>query len=148
MSNIRPINLNLLAPCAELFAEVFNQPPWNDQWTFETATARLQVMYQTPHFYGLAYEEEGRLLGLVMGNSEVWYNGMHFKIVEFCVAGGQQRKGIGSQLLQALEAELQQRDVTQIYFITGKGGDAEAFYRKHGYTVHSGLVVMTKRLCE
>jgi len=146
MSTITKITANLLEPWAELFVAVFNQPPWNDRWTLDTARARLSHIYQTPHFRGFVYEDEGQLLGMVMGYGEMWYSGMHFKVVEFCVAGEQQRKGIGSRLLQELEAALRQQQVSQIYLLTGQGGSAEAFYRQHGYMVQGGMIVMTKLL--
>jgi len=55
-----------------------------------------------------------------------------------------QGRGIGGQLLQALEERL--GDVEQCYLSTAREGPVHRFYEKHGYHVAQRHAVMTKRL--
>jgi GNAT superfamily N-acetyltransferase len=53
------------------------------------------------------------------------------------------RSGVGTRLLRTLEESLRQAGVGTVYLGTHKGTPAEAFYRKHGYTVSDEEIEMS-----
>ncbi|ADJ16641.1 GNAT family acetyltransferase [Halalkalicoccus jeotgali B3] len=55
----------------QLYRAVFNEPPWNDDWTDETARRRLSQILETSGYRGYGASVRGELVGLVMGNLEV-----------------------------------------------------------------------------
>lgn len=137
------MNLTHLAEYAALFAAVFNAAPWNDAWTQETAALRIENMMQTNTFIGKALYCENDLKGIIWGQKEQYYNGMHFQIQEFCVKSTEQNKGYGKVLLQALKAELSAIGVVNTYLITSKGPRTEGYYAKRGFAASDHMILMT-----
>ena len=143
--NVEIIDMNLvhLIEYAELFVAVFNSDPWNDSWTKETAAIRIENMMKTNTFIGKAVYCEGDLKGIIWGQKEQYYNGIHFQIQEFCVKRIEQHKGYGKALLQALKNELSEIGVTNTYLITSKGETTEGYYAKRGFVTSDYMVLMT-----
>ncbi len=123
---------------------VFNSEPWNEQWSATSAYQRLASLFATPGFRGVGCVEGDQLLGFAVGHAEQWFTGLHFMLNEMCVRTDLQGRGIGGQLLEALEDRL--RDVEQCYLSTRREGPAHRFYEKHGYRLARRHAVMTKRL--
>ncbi len=128
---------------ADLFVSVFNSEPWNDSWTKESAQIRIENMIRTNTFIGKALYFENDLKGIIWGQKEQYYNGMHFQIQEFCVKTTEQNKGYGNALLQALENELSEIGIVNIYLITSKGEKTEGYYGKRGFVASDNMILMT-----
>ena len=140
---IADMHFSHLPEYAALFASVFNAEPWHDAWTAETAARRLRDMMQTNTFIGKAVYCENDLKGIILGQKEQYYDGIHFQIQEFCVRQTEQQKGYGKALLSALRAELSAIGVTNIYLITSKGERTEGYYAKRGFATADHMVLMT-----
>lgn len=137
------MELEQLGEYAELFTEVFNAEPWNDSWTKELSAARIKGFMTTSTFLGKAIYADGELKGIIFGQKEQYFNGMHFQIQEFCVRTDEQKKGYGSALLEALERELDEIGAVNIFLITSKGERTEGYYSKKGFQTSDFMVLMT-----
>lgn len=133
-----------LARCADLFTNVFNNAPWNETWSIESATQRLEDCFNTPQFYGLVAIENDALIGFAFGHLEVWGKSRYFNLREMCVAQNRQRQGVGTELMNALIDELKNQSVEKLYLHTARDTDARAFYEKHGFRVSEKMVMMSK----
>jgi GNAT superfamily N-acetyltransferase len=133
----------LIPRCADLFAAVFNGPPWNESWTIESASQRLAEIAGTPGFAGVALVAGDTVTGVSLGQAERWHTGRVFCLREMFVRPGLQRQGRGSRLLAALGERIP--DAAGHYLITDRGSPAQAFYEKHGYAEARGRVMMTRR---
>ncbi|MDE7360387.1 MAG: GNAT family N-acetyltransferase [Oscillospiraceae bacterium] len=131
---------------AELFVSVFNRPPWNDRWTALTAKLRIGELITTGTFVGKAAYEDGRLLGIILGQKEHFFDGVRFQIQEFCVRPEYQQSGCGSRLLSALRDELNAIGVTKVYLITSRGESTEGWYRRRGLKTSDEMIVMSESL--
>lgn len=131
---------------AELFVSVFNAPPWNDCWTALTARMRIGGMLNTGTCVGKAAYENGQLIGIILGQKEYSYDGVHFLIQEFCVRTEKQRSGCGTRLLAALKDELNALGVVNIYLITQHGESTEGYYQKRGFKTSGQMIVMSENL--
>ncbi len=127
----------------ELFVSVFNSEPWNDLWTKETARIRIENMMKTNTFVGKSIYCDDDLKGIIWGQKEQYYNGVHFQIQEFCVKTSEQRKGYGTALLRALKASLFEAGISNIYLITSKGERTEGYYSKRGFTTSEYMILMS-----
>lgn len=132
-----------LPACAALFVETFNAEPWNDGWTVQTATARLEEMLSTPGFVGVALMINERVTGAALGQIESWFSGRHFYLREMFVRIDLQRRGKGARLLEGLAARCP--NVEAMYLITDRGSPAQHFYERHGFALARSRVVMTRR---
>lgn len=141
---IQTFTTDHLDKCANLYVKVFNGEPWNEQWTIETARLRLFEILNTPGFIGFVLQQD-ELLGFVAGYCEQVQKGKGFYLKEICTRSDRQRQGIGTKLLNQLMNSLTAMEVTAIYLVTMKDGQAEAFYSKNGYQRSERLIVMSKR---
>lgn len=140
---IQNMTLNDLTKYADLFISVFNSEPWNDSWTEDTAKIRIENMMKTNTFIGKAIYLNHNLMGMIWGQKEQYYDGIHFQIQEFCVKTAEQNKGYGKALLQALKKELSSIGVTSTYLITSKGERTEGYYIKRGFTTSDYMILMS-----
>ena len=131
---------------AELYVETFNEVPWNDEWTFETARKRLYMMLHTEVSFGLCVYRKGQMCGAALGAMEQFYDGLMFEVKEYWVKNELRGKGIGSKLFAEMEERLRERDVKNIILITAKGDTTEHFYHKQGMGTDPDMVFMTKRI--
>ena len=128
---------------ARLYADVFNGEPWNDSWTAETARKRITDMMKTETFLGFALYDGEDVIGLIWGQREQFFNGVHFQIQEFCVLSERQSKGCGTMLLERLEAQLREENVVNIFLLTSHGERTEGFYQRKGFATSSDMILMT-----
>ncbi len=142
---ILPLIASHLDVCAELFVLVFNQKPWHEQWTLETAHQRLWETLRTPGFVGFVYEDK-EVLGFVAGYCEQLDVGKGYCLKELCVHSAKQRTGIGTYLLNHLHSHLTQQDVRRIYLVTTKVVQVQAFYTKLGYQQSQKRMLMLHQL--
>ncbi|MGL4847605.1 MAG: GNAT family N-acetyltransferase [Clostridium sp.] len=143
---IKEIKKDDLKEMVEIYIEAFNNEPWNDEWTVETATERLNNMMNDSGVYGIKVIEDNKICGFILGHEEVFYNGKMFNIKEFCTDRNQQGKGYGQKLILELEKRLEERKIKEIILMTTRDEKAEGFYNRRGYKVHEGLVMMGKEL--
>lgn len=142
---MKRINPDMLDDLTDLFVDTFNAPPWNDMWSLEQARARLLDIMKMPHFCGAAQYSGDRIVGLIMGHGEQSYDGMHFQIMEFCVANDMKGHGIGGDMLRDFTAYLESKGVTSIYLLTARGAASEDFYASHGFRTVDDMCIMSKR---
>src|SRR5262245_47374601 len=129
------LDQNYLWQCAELFVNVFNEEPWRETWSSAEALTRLQEIYNSPGFYGIVAIQADGLLGFAVGYVEQWDKEKVFYLKEMCVKSQLQGRGIGTAILEALEAGLSQMGVSKVYLLTAHDSSAEAFYNKRGFYI-------------
>jgi GNAT superfamily N-acetyltransferase len=136
-----------LRPCAALFVETFSRPPWNDRWpSLECARQYLESVAGAPGFRGHVAQSGGEILGACLGHLKPWWSGAEFFIDEMYVAPNAQRRGVGTALLEAVEAELRDAGVRRMALLTARGFGAEEFYRRRGFAASPRMVLMAKEL--
>jgi len=143
--DIRSISEQDLPTCAELFAQVFSQTPWNEPWSQEAAFKRLSHFYQSKGFTGVLLQDQS-LVGFALGNIEPFYFGDLFYLREMCVDSATQNSGNGQLLMGALHEMLQQQGVKGIYLTTEKQIVAAKFYQKQGFKPSESMRFYSKRI--
>ncbi|PZD97255.1 GNAT family N-acetyltransferase [Paenibacillus sambharensis] len=132
--------------CKELFINVFNQEPWNDNWLPGKAERYLSDYTSTPGFSGVVAEEGTEINGFIFGVRKQWWSGDEFFINEMCVSKNKQGIGLGSELLKYLESDLVRTGIKRITLLTDKGIPAEYFYKKNGFQEIDRLMFMCKSI--
>ncbi|MDR1117383.1 MAG: GNAT family N-acetyltransferase [Oscillospiraceae bacterium] len=132
---------------AKHYAETYNAPPWNDQWTEAFAFEKLSEMMDCRDAFGLVcYDDNDNFAGVILGNPEIYFNCKQFFIKDFFVALSLQGKGIGSLLIVEFEKRLKSMGIDKVYLFTSKGERTEDFYNKRGFKTWSGMVLMGKNI--
>ncbi|MEK5057988.1 GNAT family N-acetyltransferase [Paenibacillus sp. FSL H7-0326] len=143
---LRLFDRNDLLSCVNTFISVFNQEPWNDEWSPDTAYRYLIDFTNTPGFIGVVAVDGEEIIGFIFGATKHWWSGKEFFINEMCVSVQKQKSGVGSALIRFLIEKLESDEVGNITLLTDRGIPAEAFYKKLGFAEIDRLVFLNKNL--
>ena len=131
---------------SQLYVKAFNSPPWNDKWSEEDVIIRLSQMIENKGFYGIKCYKNNKLIGMILGQSEHYYDGTHFEIKEFCVDNSESGKGIGSLILDNFIDILKKKGISKVFLLTSRAIKTEGFYKKNGFKSIEDMVMMSKEL--
>lgn len=140
----REIVLEDVSELAKIYAETFNSDPWYDKWTQKTAEKRLYQMAKNGGFFGLLSYDENGITGMIMGESEQYFDGVIFNIKEFCVKNDLRGKGIGTSLMEEFERRLKGLGIRETVLMTNL--EDEDFYKKRGFHRSRGVIYMGKEM--
>lgn len=143
---LRLFDGNDILQCVDTFINVFNQDPWNDEWSTDTAYRYLIDFTNTPGFTGVVAVDEEEMIGFIFGASKHWWSGKEFFINEMCVSVQKQKTGVGSALMRFLIEKLESDEISNVTLLTDRGIPAEVFYKKNGFTEIDRLVFLNKNL--
>lgn len=135
-----------LGGCINLLLNVFNNAPWNDNWTFQGAEKYLLDYIETPGFKGIVAEEENKIKGFIFGFRKRWWEADEFYVNEMCVEISEQRNGIGTKLIEYLENSLITEGIENITLLTNRGIPAEEFYKKNGFSEIERIIFLHKKI--
>ncbi len=116
------------------FRDIFTKEPWNDDWSNENQlTAYIKDISCCFNSINYGFFKDEQLIALSMGNKRHWWGGTEYFIDEFCVKTDFQGKGIGKKFLKAIEEDIKEHGMTQIYLQTERNVPAYHFYKKSGF---------------
>ncbi len=144
MRTIRDITQADVDTCAALLIDAYNREPWNDHWTMEIATRFLREFLQVERFKGFLMEEGGQAVGAAFCHSRTWWTADELFVDEFYIASSQQRKGLGGELMTAIEAYTKAMGLAGVTLLTNRFYPAMEFYKKHGFEVAGHVVFLYK----
>jgi GNAT superfamily N-acetyltransferase len=146
MCQIRDIIASDIDACAALLIDAYNREPWLNHWTMESARRYLAEFMQVERFKGFMMEEDGRAVGAAFCHSRTWWNGDEIYIDEFFIATDMQRKGLGGEMMAAIELVVKEQGLEGITLLTNRHFPAKDFYRKHGFEEAEHVLFMYKVL--
>ncbi len=88
----------------------------------------LLLLWSLPYVRFLVARQDGCIAGCAIGDR----NGGQARVVNICVDPDFQRRGIGAQLLRALDAAIPRGDM--ILMVETENETAKALYRREGFT--------------
>ena len=91
----------------------------------------------------LVAEDGGRLVGTVMGG----FDGRRGMVYHLAVDAGYRTRGVGSQLMEALEARLRRKGCLRCYLLVTRDNQAAIeFYQRRGWAEMDDLFIYGKEL--
>lgn len=131
----------------DLFLEVFENEPWDDNWPSKKKAKNYLVdIVNTPGFKGHLKFKDNKLIGVLLGHVVQWWQGDEFFIKEFFIKKSAQGAGFGSEMLNHLEASLAQNDIETILLLTEKNAPAAKFYVRKDFKVSPQTIFMHKNI--
>lgn len=142
---IRPIQREDLPRCAQLYAEIFSAPPYEEGWTYEKALARLLEFWESCSRSCFVAARRGRVVGFAFCSYHTWWCGKVMRIHELGVDFRLQRHGIGTMLLEHCVSAGRESDIAAVEVVTPRTIPALEFYFSHGFQ-SAGRELLSKRL--
>ena len=141
---IKEFSSSDLKKCCELYVQVFNGEPWNDNWTDEMVHIYLQELTGHKRFLGYTLWDGDCLIGAVFAHIKRFkYDEIY--IDELFISPNCQRKGYGIMLMNEVEKFAKENSVVSMTLLTGLDKPAFNFYSKLGYKHLDYLAFMYKR---
>ena len=128
-----------------LYIEYYNTKE-NGQWTKDTVYKRIHQVWSREDSYCLMMLENQKIIAFAMGYFEQYDDCKTYDLIEIVVAVEYQGKGIGTSLMQELEAEVKEKGAMNIQLQAVNDEPHEQFYGKLGYKNVSNLVLKCKPL--
>lgn len=132
---IKKLSVDFIEEIKTLFAEIFTNEPWNDDWSDENQLHNY-ILDLTGNRNSLAvglFEDE-EFIGMALGSIKHWYTGTEYYIDEFCIKSQKQGKGIGTKFLAMVEKFVEEKGISHIFLQTERTVPAFEFYKKNGFT--------------
>ncbi len=143
--NIRLYQDSDLTATVDFFIRVFNAPPWNDQWTLDSASQRLIEICLAPGFRAYVGIRDGGIIAACLGRVQTWWNRKEYYIEEMLVDQDCQGEGLGTLLLQYVQQDVMSKGIQAITLITERNLPASKFYQKNGFYTADSFVLMKKK---
>jgi aminoglycoside 6'-N-acetyltransferase I len=108
---IRTIEDNDLNSLAELFVTVFNQEPWNENWTVEWVLERVNIIFGSYGFHGVMADDSNMPVGAIFSRMGSYKGELELEIVENFVRSAQQRRGVSEGLMNELKLPVKKEGI-------------------------------------
>ena len=130
---IKEFAINDFQKCCEVFMQTFNSPPWNDQFTIETAGIYLQELVDNKRFVGYTLWVDELLIGAAFCHMRYNWRGDEFCLDIIYISPDYQGKGYGSVILDAVEKSAKENNCMNITLSTSANAPACKLYKKFGF---------------
>lgn len=140
---IREMSLSDIQAVLPMYIDYYNVQE-EGCWTEETAGIRIHQVLSMEGAYSLILEEEGDVLGFVMGYFKRYDDITGYTLEEILIARECQNKGLGTFLLRELEQRVREKGVSCVELQAVADAQHEAYYSKVGYHNAKNFVMKVK----
>jgi len=128
--------------CANGLIEAFKQEPWNENWTYEEASMRIDELMASRMSRGYVIVDNDRVVGMCIGRIMTYTGFRELWIDEFSIHPSYQNQNLGTKLLDFVKIELEKENIKTMCLTTIKGYPSVKFYEKNGFKLSETVVFM------
>jgi GNAT superfamily N-acetyltransferase len=144
--SVRRIGYEEAVRSGSIIVQAYAQPPWEENWSIENATTRIEELTSTPGYIGFAALAASDLIGFVFALPHTSAIGSGLQIAEIAILPSYHRQGIGSALLASVEHQALKSGYHHIWLVSRRSGGVADYYRHNGYDPSTTFGIYTKRL--
>jgi ribosomal protein S18 acetylase RimI-like enzyme len=125
---IRKATEDDMEAAALIYKECFDKEPYKYMIKEEESLDIIKSYFKTQVMY-VAIDNDS-VIGFVMGEKYLWVGGWRLWISELFVDSNHQRKGVGTQLLSAIENHFKKDGISFVELLAHNNAEAIKFYEK------------------
>lgn len=141
---IRELKREDIPACAEILMSVYNNEMWQCRWSLDVAKGYLCDYFEMKKFVGYVLTLDHKIIGAIFCHKKIWWNNSELFIDELFISPESQRKGYGTQLIQAAENYIKENNLAGFTLSTNRYAPAPNFYRKNGFVNADHVLFMFK----
>lgn len=143
-----PINLDNVKNAAMMFVGIANKAPWNAEWTYSSAYARLFAIAKSVGFTGfITMDNNGLPCGFIMGNTKNRPDGKSdFIICEICYQNSDSGMMYAQKTLEFLEEQLRACHIDRMIYCDEYGDSVSKYFASLNFTEIEKIVAVEKKL--
>ena len=133
MVEIKEMDSESIAICAELYQNVYKNDPWNEEYSIDEIADYLFrfINSKTKRAYMLMLDEN--IIGIALGLIVPCIGADYFRLEDICISPKFQRSGFGSQFIKLISHCVAQENCDSILLGTQRGYPAHRFYLKNDF---------------
>ena len=128
--------------CAKTFMMAFQEEPWNEPWTYNSAYNRIEGMMMAGISRGYVACNDDMIVAMLCGRINSYVDAKELFVDEFCILPEYQGRGIGSKMLEFVRGHLKQEGISCMVLNTERDYPAAKFYEKNGFKQKNSVVLM------
>ena len=128
---------------AKAMSMAYSEEPWDEKWSLDRAIRRVAAITGNFQSIGLVAEEEGTIIGGLLGFVDPYADEDFFYVSELFVVPQYKKHGVGRNLLKELENELKKKGISVLQLMSIEPN--EVFYGKCGLS-RDDVSVLFKRM--
>lgn len=125
---LRDMEENDIHDVSKIYVKAYAKGIWKESWNFSTAEKRITEMFLSPQYKGYVAILNQKIVGCIMCEILTWHTGKQLEVKEVFVFPQYQKKGIGKKLINHVQKEAKEMDVTEIFLWTKKEHSLMKFY--------------------
>ena len=143
-----PINLDNVKNAAMMFVGIANREPWNGNWTYSSAYARLFAIAKSIGFTGfITMDNNGLPCGFIMGNTKNRDDGgLDFIISEICYQNNDAGHMYAQKTLDYLEEQLAMRHIVRMLYMEEGSGSVANYFASLNFSKIENIVMVEKKI--
>ncbi len=143
-----PINLDNVKNAATMFAGIANKAPWEGNWTYSSAYARLFSIAKSVGFLGfITMDNNGLPCGFIMGNTKNRDDGgLDFVICEICYQNSEAGHLYACKTLDFLEEELKSRHIVRMLYTEEGNAKIAKYFSLFNFEKTENFIAMEKKI--
>ena len=143
-----PITLDNVKNAATMFAGIANGEPWNGNWTYSSAYARLFAIAKMIGFTGfITMDNNGLPCGFIMGHTKNRDDGdLDFVICEICYQHNDAGYMYAQKTLEYLESQLAMRHIVRMLYVEEGGTGVSGYFAGLNFSKMQNIVAVEKKI--
>ena len=142
---IRKLSSDDIPFLVSAFVRAYADQNWNEVWTSDSATMRLNELVSSSQTTGFVYLRNGVIIGCTICEILSWCDGKHLEIKELFVDPDYQNQGVGHALLQKVDDYRISEGIAELYLWTNNLPSLIRFYKKMGFNIDSSEIRFSKK---
>lgn len=143
---IRKLEKSDVSSVIEIMQKAFLEDPWKEEWSLLACQNRVEEILSIPQSLSYILLKDGFVIGALLGRFATYMEHKDFIMEEFFIDPKEQKKGLGTLLLNHLVKEVKSQNVAKLSLVTLRGSKIQTYYERQGFFESTFMTLMEREI--